>query len=275
LSSRGDRKLISRNAATLPEGLVDAELFGNLRGYPNPGMAERVGLIGEADGSTLFLDEIGELPERLQAHLLRVLDADGEYQRLGESRPRRSRFRLIAATNRAPDALKHDVLARFTHRVQIPTLNERRDDLPLLLAAVLRRIAHEHPNIAQRFFERRGGAIAEPRLAPHLIARLLRHELTHNMRELERLVWLAISSAEADYVGMTPAVEAELGEALAARAQPTPEIERETLVRALQDYGRSPTRMAQALGLKNRYVLIRLLKKHGLSASDTEQGGEP
>jgi transcriptional regulator with GAF, ATPase, and Fis domain len=67
MSPRRDRPLVSRNAATLPAGLVDAELFGHVRDYPNPGMPERAGLIGAADGGTLFLDEVGELPEALQA----------------------------------------------------------------------------------------------------------------------------------------------------------------------------------------------------------------
>jgi hypothetical protein len=98
MSKRGARALVSRNAATLPEGLVDAELFGTARNYPNVGAPERPGLIGEADGSTLFLDEIGELPAALQAHLLRVLDAGGAYQRLGDARPRRADLRVVAAT---------------------------------------------------------------------------------------------------------------------------------------------------------------------------------
>ncbi|MCA9718494.1 MAG: sigma 54-interacting transcriptional regulator, partial [Myxococcales bacterium] len=97
LSARGDATLVSRNAATIPESLVDAELFGNASGYPNPGMRERAGLIGEAHGSSLFLDEIGELPQAMQSHLLRVMDM-GEYQRLGETRRRVADVRVIAAT---------------------------------------------------------------------------------------------------------------------------------------------------------------------------------
>ena len=121
LSQRGRQQFVARNAATLPAGLIDAELFGNAKNYPNPGMPERRGLIGEADGGSLFLDEIGELPVELQAHLLRVLDGDGEYQRLGEGVARRSNFRLIAATNRDPSTLKHDLAARFTARIELPT----------------------------------------------------------------------------------------------------------------------------------------------------------
>src|SRR4030095_8280270 len=82
LSKRAEGSFVARNAATFPEGLIDAELFGNVKNYPNPGMAERRGLIGEASGGTLFLDEIAELPLALQSHLLRVLDEGGEYQRL-------------------------------------------------------------------------------------------------------------------------------------------------------------------------------------------------
>src|SRR5690348_15490748 len=106
LSKRSGQRLVARNAATLPESLIDAELFGNAKNYPNPGMAERAGLVGQADGSTLFLDEIAELPSSSQAHLLRVLD-DGEYHRLGDGLARRSDFRLVAATNRDVSSLKH------------------------------------------------------------------------------------------------------------------------------------------------------------------------
>jgi two-component system nitrogen regulation response regulator GlnG/two-component system response regulator HydG len=252
----------------MPDALIDAELFGNVKNYPNPGMAERPGLIGEADGSTLFLDEIGDLPEKSQVHLLRVLDSDGEYHRLGEATPRRSSVRLVAATNRPLESLKHDFLARFTHRVTLPGLAERRDDVPLLLAAILRRTAEENPQIAARFFERRKGQIAEPRLAPDLVVRLLGHPFTHHVRELERLVWLALGSADADYIGLTPDVERELSESAESSAD-TSELDRETLIKALADNDRSPTKTAKALGLKNRYVLIRLLKKHGLSASES------
>ena len=266
MSERRERPFIARNAATMPDTLIDAELFGNAKNYPNAGMPERAGLVGEADGSTLFLDEIGDLPEKSQVHLLRVLDADGEYQRLGEARSRRSAFRLVAATNRAAQALKHDFLARFVHRIEIPGLPQRREDIPLLVARVLSGIAAKNPMVAARFFERRAGAIAEARITPDLVGRLVRHPFTHHVRELERVLWLAIGTAPADYIGVTPEVEGELKDSAESAAE-VAEIDKETLERALADADRSPTKAAKALGLKNRYVLIRLLKKHGLSAS--------
>jgi DNA-binding NtrC family response regulator len=266
LSARRDRTFVSRNAATMPDSLLDAELFGNVRNYPNPGMAERPGLIGEADGSTLFLDEIGDLPEKSQVHLLRVLDDDGEYHRLGDGQARRSSFRLVAATNRPLDLLKHDFLARFTHRIALPGLGERRDDVPLMLGEILRRTARDNPAIAQRFFEVRKGELAEPRLAPDFVVRLLRHPFTHHVRELERLVWLALGSADADYIGITPDVERELEQSAESEIDALV-LDRDTIARALADNGRSPTKAAKALGLKNRYVLLRLLKKHGLAVA--------
>lgn len=270
LSDRRDRPFIARNAATMPDTLIDAELFGNAKNYPNPGMAERAGLIGEADGSTLFLDEIGDLPEKSQVHLLRVLDSNGEYQRLGEAKTRTSAFKLVAATNRAADSLKHDFLARFVHRIEVPGLPERREDLPLIAAQILRTIAAKNPTIADRFFERRNGAIAEPRLMPELMARLLRHPFTHHVRELERVLWLAIGTAQGDFIGVTEPVDGELRDSASSATEAT-EVDRETLEKALSDNGRSPTKTAKALGLKNRYVLIRLLKKHGLSAKTEDE----
>lgn len=146
LSSRAVRTMVSRNAATLPETLVDAELFGNAKNYPNPGMAERNGLLGEAHGSTLFLDEIGELSAAAQAHLLRVMD-HGDYQRLGEASQRRSDFRLVAATNRDTSALKHDFAARFPLRVRMPGLNERLEDVRnrYVLYRLLKKVGLEAP----------------------------------------------------------------------------------------------------------------------------------
>ena len=187
LSARAARPFVSRNAATLPEGLVDAELFGNVKNYPNPGMNERAGLLGEAEGGTLFVDEIGEISTNLQAHLLRVLDRDGEYQRLGDARARRADVRFVAATNRDLEELKHDLAARFTARVELPSLADRREDVPLLARHTLR------------------GAGA-PALDVTLVERLVRHRYRHHARELDRILWQALADLEGDRVALSPAV---------------------------------------------------------------------
>lgn len=189
-SARCGRPMVSRNAATIPESIADAELFGNARGYPNPGMPERSGLIGAAHESTLFLDEIGELPLPLQAHLLRVLD-NGEYQRLGESRARIADFRLIGATNRPVRDLKHDLIARLTLRLVMPDLNARREDIPLLIRHLLQRYAVRDPKALVRFLPS-DRPHAFPHVSQALVESLLKHEYRTNVRELEGYLMEAV-----------------------------------------------------------------------------------
>ncbi|WP_437529645.1 sigma 54-interacting transcriptional regulator [Sorangium sp. So ce726] len=291
LSRRRAGVFVARNAATFPEGLVDAELFGTARGYPNAGSPERLGLIGEADGGTLFLDEIGELPPHLQAHLLRVLDRDGEYQRLGEARVRRSDLRVIAATNRSVASLKHDFAARFMISVNVPGLPDRREDIPLLLRHLLAAAARESPGLTDRFFERRGDRLAEPRVAPALIEALLRHPYTHHLRELERVMWIALRSSPGNFLDHTPDLSAVLRPEAAeprtesrigprtepARSIPPPPqpsdpggIGRAEIDAALVEALGSVTAAARILGLKNRFALYRLMKRHGIAGPDEE-----
>ncbi|MCC6555665.1 MAG: sigma-54-dependent Fis family transcriptional regulator, partial [Polyangiaceae bacterium] len=260
LSQRRARPLVSRNAATLPAGLIDAELFGNVKSYPQAGMPARPGLIGEADGGVLFLDEIGELPLDLQAHLLRVLDARGEYQRLGEPGRRTADLRLVGATNRAPDELRSDLLARMSLRLSIPGLNERREDVPLLARHLLRRIAERDAAIRRRFFTE--GPL-EPRVAPALVRALLAHRYTTHVREVEAILWQSLATSERDTLELTDAVSRLLD--VAREPAPAPvEISREVLDAALARHGGVRERVWRELGLPNRYVLKRLLKKHGL-----------
>jgi two-component system nitrogen regulation response regulator GlnG/two-component system response regulator HydG len=200
-SPRGNRPIVSRNAATLPEGLVDAELFGNVRNYPNPGLPERPGLVGQAHGSTLFLDEFGELPQTLQAHLLRLMD-DGEYQRLGEATARRADIRVLAATNRKESDLREDVLARLKLRIVVPGLEHRREDIPLIAIHLLRRHAASDPSVLARFFQE-GDPSRVPRLSPLLVEALVRHSYTTHVRELETLLLGAVLESRGRYVSLS------------------------------------------------------------------------
>lgn len=256
LSPRAAAPFVARNAATMPEGLIDAELFGNRRDYPNPGMPEREGLIGEADGGTLFLDEIGELPPNLQAHLLRVLDA-GEYQRLGDDGPRRADLRLVAATNRAVEELKFDFAARFSLSVETPPLDARREDVPLLLRHLLRQAATSAPDVAAPFLDPQG----HPRLSARLVDALLRHDFRLHVRELDRILWLAMAGAHGDRLELSSEVERHL--ALASPTAPpegasTPD---EASTRAaLRQCDGNQAAAAKQLGL-SRYAMYRLVKK--------------
>lgn len=264
LSPRNAQAFVSRNAATFPEGLIDAELFGTAKDYPNAGMPRRSGLIADADGGTLFLDEIGELPAQLQSHLLRVLDRDGEYQRLGESQVQRADIRLVAATNRDPGTLKHDLVARMKLRISVPGLGEHLDDVPLLMRHLSRQLLAADPALARRFASKDAGEWT-PTFEPRLVDALLRHRYDHHLRELERLLLIAFESSPAEYVALTSKLAAELD---LERTTTVAEPDRETVERALARAGGSATKAARVLGLKNRYVLYRLAKKYGLAVGE-------
>jgi len=254
LSPRARGAFVARSAATLPSGIIDAELFGNERHFPNPGMRERQGLVGAADGGTLFLDEIGEIPEELQAHLLRLLDG-GDYHRLGEEQPRRADLRFLGATNREEDSLKHDLLARLTLRVGVPGLDERREDIPLIARALLRRVASADPAVAARFFDG-----AEARLDPALVDALLRHSFQTHVRELEFLLMLAMASSRDRFIALGPEVEARLRLPRPRREPPT----RDEIEAALKQANYSMSRAWVDLGLSSRDALYRLIKKHNI-----------
>jgi DNA-binding NtrC family response regulator len=254
--------LVARNAATLPESLVDAELFGNPKGYPNPGVPEREGLIGAAHRGSLFLDEFADLPSGVQAHVLRVLDS-GEYQRLGESHQRRSEFRLIAATNRPESSLRADLLARFDFRLRVPTLAERREDIPLLLRHLFTHVTRDDPELHERYCLPNG----LPRLGSDFMRNLVQHPFTANVRELRQLLWRALAGSSGDALewprnALAPGPENE-GD----------DLPRDEIQRALDANNGSLEKTWRSLGLSNRYVLRRLIAKYGLAVTRRRGGG--
>jgi two-component system nitrogen regulation response regulator GlnG/two-component system response regulator HydG len=269
LSARVRGPFVARNAATFPEGLVDAEVFGTAKDYPNAGMPRRPGLVAEADGGCLFLDEIGELPPALQAHLLRVMDRGGEFQRLGEAAVSHANVRFLAATSRDPSSLKHDFLARFKLRVAIPGLDERREDIPLLLLHLIQGIVRQDPLLAERLCEQSSDGTWNPRIDPLLVDKLLRHRYTSHTRELERFLLSAIAGSRANYIEFGRELEQLFDvddTAASVGAEPTAEDIRRALERAQGNV----TRAAAALGFKNRFALYRLMKKLGMPVREEE-----
>jgi two-component system nitrogen regulation response regulator GlnG/two-component system response regulator HydG len=264
-SHRRRHKLVARNAATFPPGLIDAELFGNVANYPTPGIPDNPGVVGTAHGSTLFLDEIGELPGELQVHLLRFLDERGEYQRLGEATHRTADVRVIAATNRALGELQHDFVARLQLRIQVPSLNERIEDVPLLARHLLQKIAERDPAIGVQFLVGWDGMRGEPRISAALIAALLEHRYTTHVRELEALLWCALCSSPGTEIDVSD----ELSELLDASSDGAAACTRrdataDEIRSALNKHGGAHDKVWRELGLANRYVLQRLMKRYGL-----------
>ena len=275
LSSRAERALVARNAATLPSALIDAEIFGNLKNYPNPGMLDRPGLVGQADGGFLFLDEVGELSQELQSHLLRVLDSGGEYQRLGEAITRRSNFCLLAATNRDPADLRADLRARLTVKVELPPLSERREDIPLLVRHLVLNAASASPDLAMRFKATTPAGVTHARVDSKLIESLLHRDYAGNVRELEAVLWKAMSASDGDFVAYVDSTLAdenrkgttEQSDGVSGRARnrtPSEDEIREALAKATGNVAQA----AKELGLSSRYALYRRLVKLGIEPSN-------
>jgi two-component system nitrogen regulation response regulator GlnG/two-component system response regulator HydG len=259
MGQRGGKRFVARNAATVPAGIIDAELFGNAAGYPNAGMAERPGLVGEADGSTLFLDEIGELPSDLQAHLLRLLDG-GDYQRLGDARRRTADLRVVGATNRPVGQLKADLAARFPLRIHTPGLHERREDVTLVARHLLGGIAHGGDPHMGRFV----GADGEPRVSSALAVALVHHLYTTHVRELSSVLFRAVLDSPGDVVELGGGARELLGMADAEGGDEVRDVAREEILAALERNAGVREKVWRDLGLPNRYVLKRLMKKYGI-----------
>ena len=146
MSLRKDRPLVTVNCASLPPTLIESELFGREKGAYTGAMTKMVGRFEIADGSTLFLDEIGELPLDLQSKLLRVLE-DGTFERLGSTKPLHVNVRIIAATNRdigqevKDGKFREDLFYRLNvFPIVIPPLRERPEDIPPLVQAVVKEL---------------------------------------------------------------------------------------------------------------------------------------
>lgn len=279
MSTRARAPFVARNAATIPSGLVDAELFGNLRNYPNAGAPERPGLLGEAQGGVLFLDEIAEVPESVHAHLLRVLDERGEYHRLGESLPRRADVRLFAATNRGVDTLKHDLAARLPLRLVIPGLEERREDIPLIAGHLLRGVRKKSAELAARFFDDDD----MPRFSAEFIDVIMNHRYTTHVRELSGLLWRALADSSDDVVVAPRPDRPPSGRRLVTRersavpervVEPVVDVGEGAIRAAIKAHGGNATAAAKELGFSSRFALYRRMKKLGLEIAEARNDDE-
>ncbi len=150
LSTRKDKVLVKVNCAAIPESLAETELFGHEKGAFTGAIARKIGRFELAEGGTIFLDEIGELPFELQAKLLRVLQ-EGEFERVGGTRPLQAEVRVVAATHldleqaARQGAFRADLFYRLhVFPIQVPALRERKDDIPLLVRHFVQRYAHKY-----------------------------------------------------------------------------------------------------------------------------------
>ena len=209
-SPRADKPFIAINTAAIPRDLLESELFGHERGAFTGAQAARQGRFEQANGGTLFLDEIGDMPAELQTRLLRVL-AEGEFYRVGGHTPTRVDVRVIAATHqnleqRVRDGLfREDLYHRLNViRIQLPSLNKRREDIPLLTRHFLGQAAREL-------------GVESKVLRPETETYLSRLDWPGNVRQLENLCcWLTVmASGREIHLEDLPAELRERGPAVA------------------------------------------------------------
>ncbi|HEX8791632.1 MAG TPA: sigma 54-interacting transcriptional regulator [Polyangiaceae bacterium] len=193
LSGRKGR-FVRFNMANLTESMADATLFGNVKNYPNPGTPETEGLVFEAEGGVLFLDEFGALTPKLQEKLLVAME--GLARRLGESRDRHVDILVVAATNAPLDQIKLDVRERFATIVELPSLAERVEDIPLIARAlVLEEARKEDADLAPRFVRHDASGWPYVAFAPAMVQTMVRSRYEGNARGLRNLLFAAMNES--------------------------------------------------------------------------------
>lgn len=258
----------------MPDSLLESELFGYEKGAFTGAESRKVGMFELAAGGTLFLDEIGDMPINLQVKLLRVLQ-DKKITRLGGTSQIPIQARIISATNKPIENLvregtfREDLFYRLNVvKIEIPALRERKDDIPLLAAGILKRLNRQMGNRVEG-------------LAPDALDVLKKYSFPGNVRELENVLERAVIFAEQPLIekgdlelrGVVlhkPAEGEEQGsEAAASGTQPDfapktmREIEEEAIVRALHRWEGNRTRASKELGISRR-TLINKISEFGL-----------
>ena len=267
-SPRRDQRFVAINCSALPETLLEAELFGHVRGAFTGAVGPRVGRFEQAHKGTLFLDEIGTMSANLQAKLLRVLQ-EREFERVGESVPTRIDVRVIAATNSdlakmvREGTFREDLFYRVNViPVRLPPLRERREDIPLLV---------------QHFCDRIGRDLDPPRqgvsFSQQAVRQLMAYEWPGNVRQLENFVERAMTLSAGRQqidVDMLPD-EVRAASAVHAGFVTLPDegfdldahiagIERDLIDQSLERSGGNKRKAAAILGLK-RTTLVEKLKR--------------
>ena len=270
---RRTKRFVTVNCSAVVETLFENELFGHVKGAFTGAVDAKVGLFECANGGTIFLDEVGELPQQLQAKLLRVLES-GEIQRVGSVEPRRVDVHVLAATNRdlhaetAAGRFRSDLFYRLSVvELQVPPLRDRRDDIPYLTAAFARASA-----------SRLGKRLVGP--TPGAERTLVAAPWRGNVRELRNVVERACILAEGEFITereisannghMTPPVAVPLAYGKREAQQEAdggslPAMERAHIVEVLSRVGGNKMKAAQILGLSRR-ALYRRIELYGIAA---------
>ncbi|OAG27407.1 hypothetical protein TH606_06980 [Thermodesulfatator autotrophicus] len=270
LSPRQKAPFIKVNCAAIPEGLLESELFGHEKGAFTGADKTKPGLFEMADGGSLFLDEIGDMPLPLQVKLLRVLQ-EGVIRRIGATKEIKVNVRIITATNKDLEALveegrfREDLFWRINvFTIRLPPLRERREDILPLAQYFLEKFSRKHQKKLKGF-------------SREALDILLSHHFPGNVRELENLIERAVILAEDDEMvtpeGFPFSMKPQTGQKKADLfySLPLPEavalLEKDRIRQAMEEAQGVKTRAAELLGISER-VLRYKLAKYGLSNED-------
>jgi len=251
LGSRAHKPFVKVNCGALPEGLLESELFGHVKGAFTGALRDAIGRFELADGGTLFLDEVGELSLATQVKLLRVLQ-DQEFERVGSGRTIRVDVRVIAATNRnlaelmAEGGFRADLYYRLNViPIELPPLRDRREDIPALVENVLARLTGKGRKVKA--------------VTPAVMEALLEHAWPGNIRELENSLEHAVVCSKGSVIELSALPRSVVG-----RPSPGPEPSRPAsrgngpLLDALAAHGGNRAAAARALGVNRTTVWRRL-----------------
>ncbi|MEI7695631.1 MAG: sigma-54 dependent transcriptional regulator [Chlorobium sp.] len=264
-SPRCEKPFLAVNCAALSENLLESELFGHEKGAFTGADRQRKGRFETAEGGTLFIDEVGEMPLSLQVKLLRVLQ-EKSFERVGSSVPIAANVRLVAATNRDLEAMVGAGLFRedFYYRlnvvgIRIPPLRERREDIPLLVDAFVLRIAAENEKLVKG-------------VSREVMDALMKYAWPGNVRELENVIQQSVVLCRENIItteDLPPRVQAlrfEKSTSLEIEGtftEKTEAYEQGLIIKALKDAGNVQTKAAELLGIGERHLRYKL-KKYGM-----------
>jgi DNA-binding NtrC family response regulator len=265
-SPRAHLPFVTVNCAAIPETLFESELFGHVRGAFTGAVADKAGLLKQADGGTIFLDEVAEMPVSVQPKLLRALQS-GEIRRVGDAGSTRVDVRVVAATNRnvaralEQGRLREDLYYRLSvFHIELPPLRERREDIPLLANFFRDRFARRLGKRVERFDERAQ-------------AYLVQYDYPGNVRELENAIERAVTLAEDGVIAASdlPPSFREPSVRLLHEGEAFPytetlslaQLEAEHIRRALAHFAGNTTKTARSLGI-SRSTLWRKMRRYGM-----------
>jgi len=275
MSPRHDKPFVAINCSAIPESLMESELFGHEKGAFTGAASRRQGCFELADTGTLLLDEIGEMPALLQAKLLRVIE-ERAVRRLGSRKEIEVDVRLLAATNRQPQQavsegkLRDDLLYRLNvFGIHLPSLRERKEDLPVLAQHLVTQLAERHGRPA-RF------------MSSAALEALQFHSWPGNVRELRNVIERAViicsgPQIERHHFAPYPIEQRERlrNEDTLSLPVGTPleEVERQMIMRTLQKTKNNKTRAAELLGisLKTLHNKLNLYRERGLLHDDDSE----